>query len=1164
MATANASAFSTRTEPGHGRHVNMRDPWQVCDPWSASAARPSQLPPKDVPPAHLCIRIAPNEASGPGLQKVATCTTTTGIDVGSGGSSSSFACRVGRCNVRDGQPSRQTNASIRGKNTDSFDPASTFVRPAMRVIAGPPGQKYTRSLKHDDVIIIPEFFCRADDWSIYNQLVEEIRQQQEQGTHSAEWIPWHAGCHMITKNPTGSSTFNSVVERVSLYFDLEPESIATRLNWYQDSRDWKPFHHDSAAFNPTRAETQNITVGVSFGAERELAFLHVDHRSLVYFPQGNGMLFSFGRDVNIRWKHGINALPVSEQKQEGRISIIVWGRLRYVMQEMGSPAMLNQDTQPTSGQSPRCLMQADEAREVVPNSTSPKEVRRGRTSHLAELWCSALKLARKWIASGCPGALLRCLRSFIDSRYSYLKLLVAVVVAFARSRLRSFAHADHNVGSAGAAKPCRPGASRQAPRAADGLQSNHSCSTRANDARECTFRDAGRNAKSGSLKIQPGPNHCSVADGQEVASSGQQAGVFEVFCKCSREEYISKHIDFGFQDLVRRLFLSDTELFRLGQKHFQDQAHHLRRLRHMDQKDDDIVKLTGTKVSNRDRRPQRETEDRGLWLDDEESEVAPFWWRSEIETLCFDLPMCAEKELTDVVPSSGQWWDVEKLAESNYFVAVSKPAGMFVVTDQGRLWDESPTSFIHVAHRRFEMPSRDEPRQRGICHRLDSHTSGVQIFGKSWEAFRHFTVQNSAHRMQKEYIALVTGRLGPPEGPDVGLIDVPMKKWQDFSRREFGSVICVNEGLPAVTKYKVLRQLWVPATGKTEFWGKGRWFTLVQLRILTGRTHQIRVHMTFIGHPLVGDVKYNPSCVEQDAAIVPRIFLHCLRMEFEDMDGSTFVAASDLSADLQVSLGRLQALAESVGAGMGGQTKAGFPGLGGLLEPGKWAAPEDFLASEPDSVGATAWPKVIIHQCKNCKELEEARCVLVRRGKRTALNWKVTRHKDVETNEELVGGQQECHDSAEVTWGPGLLWVPSELKQHRLPDGGDASDLENAGPDELGARWAVHGSEWAWAHDGTTQNGWVQLQKGGVLSSKWGRGDWRLLDGLEAPLLLVTFKGVEHALRLTDVGFDMVSRRRLAFQCSLAVDMQRDSLGPDALACCPTRGWPSPCPKMGR
>mmetsp|Transcript_52211 Transcript_52211/g.151717 ORF Transcript_52211/g.151717 Transcript_52211/m.151717 type:complete len:680 (-) Transcript_52211:74-2113(-) len=661
------------------------------------------------------------------------------------------------------------------------------------------------------------------------------------------------------------------------------------------------------------------------------------------------------------------------------------------------------------------------------------------------------------------------------------------------------------------------------------------------------FRGLGANQSNGGRS--PGPQ----AESPEAA-----LGFFEEVCGCSRDQYVRRHIDFAFQELVRRLSLSDTELYRLGRRHFQDQAHHLRAIQ---QDDGEILRVTSMKASAKERRPRAEKDDRnGLW--DEEVDVNPFWWRSEIDSLCFDLPMCSEEQLVDGAPASCQWWDVEKIAESDSFVAISKPAGMFVVTDQRGLWEVSPTNFIHVAHRRFPMPSSNEPRQRGICHRLDSHTSGVQIFAKSWDGFRHFTVQNSAHRMQKEYVALVSGRLGGPGEPDVGLIDVPMKKWQDFSRREFGSVICASEGLPAVTKYKVLRHWWVPAQGKTRFWGQGRWFTLVQLRILTGRTHQIRVHMAFLGHPLVGDVKYSPSYVEQDSALVPRVFLHCLRMEFEDMDGSTFVAASDLSADLQVALGRLESLSGSVSSGEGAPDTrpglAGFPGLARLLRrtaaPAPDAAPP---AREEDD--AARRPMVIRHRCRNCKELEKARCSEVRRGKRAALFWRVSLW------EEGADEEPDAPGGARRDWGPELLWVPTELRQPEPPPAA-ACEEGRADPEllELGQEWVARGREWAWAHDGARQNGWFRLQEAGALESKWGSGAWRRLGAAPPLLLLVTFNGIEHALRLTDAGFDVVSRRRLSSEGSLAGDVQSAALGSGAPACCPTKGWPCPCPIGGR
>jgi len=230
-----------------------------------------------------------------------------------------------------------------GRNSDSFEPESTFVRPEMRIKFGPTMRMYNKPLKHDDVIVVPEFFCKEDDFSIYYKLINEMRQLQARGQRQSEWISWHEGCHLISKNPKGCPTYEMVLERTSEYFNIQRGTEGTRFNWYRDSSDWKPFHHDSAAFNPERAKNQNITVGISFGAERELAFLHAKNRSRIYMPQTNGMLFSFGRDVNIKWKHGINALPKSEWSGVGRISIVVWGNAQDVIEEEGSPGMLTND-----------------------------------------------------------------------------------------------------------------------------------------------------------------------------------------------------------------------------------------------------------------------------------------------------------------------------------------------------------------------------------------------------------------------------------------------------------------------------------------------------------------------------------------------------------------------------------------------------------------------------------------------------------------------------------------------------------------------------------------------------------------------------------------------------------------------------------------------------
>jgi len=110
---------------------------------------------------------------------------------------------------------------------------------------------------------------------------------------------------------------------------FQTKNYSSRLNWYTDSSDWKPFHHDQFAYvdREENMKDKNITLGVSFGATRELAFLNVKSGEKIYIPQTNGMLISFGRDVNIRWKHGINALPEEQHDGKGRISVILWSEV---------------------------------------------------------------------------------------------------------------------------------------------------------------------------------------------------------------------------------------------------------------------------------------------------------------------------------------------------------------------------------------------------------------------------------------------------------------------------------------------------------------------------------------------------------------------------------------------------------------------------------------------------------------------------------------------------------------------------------------------------------------------------------------------------------------------------------------------------------------------
>lgn len=196
--------------------------------------------------------------------------------------------RFGRCNFGDNCKFSHGEEDKGGCEQIASWPA----RPSMRVITVPTSKRYAAPVKHDDVIIVPEFFCKEDDWDTYYTLIKEMRQSQANGDRKAEWISWHEGAHLLSQNPTGSATYTKVLERMCQYFQAAERNRGTRFNWYRDGSDWKPFHHDSAAFNEQRAANQNCTIGISFGAPRELAFRHAKTGELIYVPQKNGMLFT--------------------------------------------------------------------------------------------------------------------------------------------------------------------------------------------------------------------------------------------------------------------------------------------------------------------------------------------------------------------------------------------------------------------------------------------------------------------------------------------------------------------------------------------------------------------------------------------------------------------------------------------------------------------------------------------------------------------------------------------------------------------------------------------------------------------------------------------------------------------------------------------------------
>ncbi len=146
----------------------------------------------------------------------------------------------------------------------------------------------------------------------------------------------------------------------------------------------------------------------------------------------------------------------------------------------------------------------------------------------------------------------------------------------------------------------------------------------------------------------------------------------------------------------------------------------------------------------------------------------------------------------------------------------------------------------------------------GIVHRLDKDTSGVLVIAKTSEAFQKLKSQFKERETGKKYITLVHGILESP----VGTIDAPIER-SPFNRMHFG---VFPGGREAQTDYKVIQ--------------KFKEYSLVEVKPKTGRTHQIRVHMKYIGHPIVSDPIYGGrKQSKKDLEVSPRLFLHAAELE---------------------------------------------------------------------------------------------------------------------------------------------------------------------------------------------------------------------------------------------------------------------------------------------
>lgn len=224
------------------------------------------------------------------------------------------------------------------------------------------------------------------------------------------------------------------------------------------------------------------------------------------------------------------------------------------------------------------------------------------------------------------------------------------------------------------------------------------------------------------------------------------------------------------------------------------------------------------------------------------------------------------------------------LYEDSDLLIVDKPAGMVVHPAPGH----SAGTLVNAILARvpgLELDMGDEARP-GIVHRLDKDTSGLIVVAKNRRAHEVLSRQMANRAMHKEYLTVVEGH----PSPLAGVIDAPIAR----DPRDRQRMAVVAGGRPARTHYAVERDL-------------GR-YSLVRANLETGRTHQIRVHMASIGHPVLGDAVYGKRTLKDAHAVgLARHFLHAHKLGFALPSGGEWREfVSRLPEELESALGKLE------------------------------------------------------------------------------------------------------------------------------------------------------------------------------------------------------------------------------------------------------------------
>lgn len=228
--------------------------------------------------------------------------------------------------------------------------------------------------------------------------------------------------------------------------------------------------------------------------------------------------------------------------------------------------------------------------------------------------------------------------------------------------------------------------------------------------------------------------------------------------------------------------------------------------------------------------------------------------------------------------------DIEIIFEDNDVLVINKPAGL-IVHEAESTTDKTLADYLLAAYPQLQTVG-ENPKRPGIVHRLDKEASGLMVIAKNNQSFESLKQQFKKRTIKKEYLALAHGSISKDEG-EITFPIVRAKSGHKMaalphcfqeeknkpSNRDRGNLAAREKSRAALTKF-ILEKKWPH-------------FSLLKVKIKTGRTHQIRVHLAAYGHPLLGDDLYGTpkTKVKNKRFALGRIFLFAQTLSFKGLNG---------------------------------------------------------------------------------------------------------------------------------------------------------------------------------------------------------------------------------------------------------------------------------------